>query len=323
MHQDRKLGPLAPQESGHLEKPMLVSVIIPTYNRARTIERAVNSVLNQTWKQIEVIVVDDGSTDQTTEILKGYGDKIRAICQKNGGPGAARNTGIKAATGDIISFLDSDDEWLPSKVERQVKLLRATQSSGVVCCICSAKMNFSAGAVDSFTYAGLHPAEREGIWMNPAEVLATRFVFFNQVAAVRREALEQTGYFRSGVMEDYDFALRLSLVGPWAFITDPLVEWHEHTDNMSRAHSQLAICTQTLQILKDINDSPRLRVLLPQRLLNRRLRRLSHGARALRLSNESNALARLFGRFLLLYLRGADVLYWRLPSAPRMVTRPL
>jgi len=106
MHEDRKLGPLTAQESGYIEKPMLVSVIIPTYNRAKTIERAVNSVLNQTWNQIELIVVDDGSTDQTVEVLKRYGNKIRLIRQQNGGPGAARNTGIKAATGDVISFLD-------------------------------------------------------------------------------------------------------------------------------------------------------------------------------------------------------------------------
>ncbi len=98
---------------------MLVSVIIPTYNRVKTIERAVNSVLAQTWTEQEVIVVDDGSTDQTGEILKVYGDKIRVIRQQNGGVSAARNAGIKAATGEIISFLDSDDEWLPSKTERQ------------------------------------------------------------------------------------------------------------------------------------------------------------------------------------------------------------
>ncbi len=157
--------------------PMLVSVIIPTYNRARTIERAVNSVLAQTWKEVEVIVVDDGSTDQTSEVLKVYGDKIRVIHQQNGGASAARNTGIKAATGEIISFLDSDDEWLPSKTERQVKLLQRTESSGVVCCVCDARMLFSSGTVTSFQSARLHPEQVEGIWSNPAEVLATRFFF--------------------------------------------------------------------------------------------------------------------------------------------------
>ena len=146
---------------------MLVSVIIPTYNRAKTIERAVDSVLAQTWKELEVIVVDDGSTDQTNEVLKAYGDKIRVIHRQNGGASAARNTGIKAATGEIISFLDSDDEWLPSKTERQVNLLQRTESSGVGCCVCNARMLFSSGTITSFQTAGLHPAQREGIWSQP------------------------------------------------------------------------------------------------------------------------------------------------------------
>lgn len=306
---------------------MLVSVIIPTYNRAKTIERTVNSVLAQTWKAIEIIVVDDGSTDQTPEILKGYGDKIRAIRQKNGGPAAARNTGIKAATGDIIAFLDSDDLWLPEKTERQMRLIQAGEPAGVICCVCSCKMNFAAGPLDSFKYQGLHPAQREGIWVNPADFLVNRFLLFNQVVSVRREALSQAGLFREdlpfGLNDDYDLSVRLSLIGPWSFIADPLVEWYEHPGNISRTHSQLAICAQTLQILKEINDSPRFRERLPQARLKRRLRMLSNNVRALRLSNESNVISRLIGKSLRIYIRGCEALHRRLPSTHRMITRPL
>lgn len=306
---------------------MLVSAIIPTYNRARTIKHAINSVLAQTWKELEIIIVDDGSTDQTPEILGGYGDKIRVIRQRNGGPAAARNAGIKVATGDIIAFLDSDDVWLPDKTERQMRLIQAGESSGVVCCICSVKMNFAAGPVDSFTHAGLHPTEREGIWANPADFLMNHFLLFNQVVSVRREALFQTGLFREdlpfGLNDDYDLSLRLSLIGPWSFIAEPLVEWHEHPGNISRTHSQLAICAQTLQILKDINSSPRFRMLLPQARLNRRLRSLSKAVRALRLSNQSNMLSSLLGKSLFFYLRKYEALCRRLRSKPRMITRPL
>jgi glycosyltransferase involved in cell wall biosynthesis len=302
---------------------MLVSVIIPTYNRARTIERAVNSVLAQTWKEMEIIVVDDGSTDQTGELLKVYGDKIRVINQQNGGASAARNTGIKAATGEIISFLDSDDEWFPSKTERQVKLLQCTELAGVVCCVCNAKMLFSSGTVTSFQAARLHPKQVEGVWSNPAEVLATRFLFFNQVVAVRRKALDQTGYFRENlrIMEDYDLALRLSLVGPWAFIAEPLVVWHEDAGSgLSRNISQLDICTHTMRILKDINDSPRFPLMLPQAMLQRRLRSLNNSICALRLEAHENPFIRLIGRWFNLYLRGRDALRSRISPATRMLT---
>ncbi len=301
---------------------MLVSVIIPSYNRAKTIERAVNSVLAQTWKNLEVIVVDSESTDGTVEILAGYGDKIRVLRQKKEGPGAARNAGIRVARGEIIAFLDSDDEWLPEKMERQVKLMEAAKSAGVTCCVCNARMEFITGPLNSFAAADLDPEQREGIWINPAEVLTTRFLFFNQVVAVRREALEQSGYFRQGIMEDYDLALRLALTGPWAFIADPLVVWHEQAgDNLSRTHSQIEISSKALEILMDARNSPQWGPLLPEALLCRRIRNLKQGIGALRLSARTNPMARFSGKFLLLYFRGRGAFHRRSLSYPRMITR--
>src|SRR5687767_13189801 len=106
-----------------MESTPLVSVIIPTYNRASVVCRAIDSVLGQTYGNIEVIVVDDGSTDETLERLHSYGDRIRVLTQANAGPSVARNRGIAVATGGIVAFLDSDDYWLPTKVARQVVLL--------------------------------------------------------------------------------------------------------------------------------------------------------------------------------------------------------
>jgi glycosyltransferase involved in cell wall biosynthesis len=303
---------------------MLVTAIIPTYNRAKTIERAVNSVLAQTWKEMEVIVVDDGSNDQTGEVLKAYGDKIRVIHQRNGGPAAARNTGIKAATGEIISFLDSDDAWMPSKIERQVKLLQRTASAGVVCCVCNARMFFSSGTVITFESAGLHPEQEEGIWSNPVDTLMNRFLFFNQVVAVRREALAQSGLFREdlpyGLNDDYDLSLRLSLIGPWSFIAEPLVEWHEHVDNISRTHRHLEICVHTLRILNDINNTPCFRGKLPQARFNRRLRSLNNAICVLRLETGQNPFMRLSGRCLHFCLHAYEALHSRISPAPRMLT---
>jgi glycosyltransferase involved in cell wall biosynthesis len=303
---------------------MLLSVVIPTYNRAGIIGRAVNSVLQQSWEPIEVIVVDDGSTDRTSERLAAYGDRIRWIRQTNQGPGAARNAGIKAAKGEIISFLDSDDEWLPDKAERQMKLLQATESSGVKCCVCNARMEFATGTVHSFDAADLHPEYREGIWTNPAEILVTRFLFFNQVAAVRREALEQTGYFRfpRGLLEDYDLALRLSLMGPWAFIADPLVVWHEQVgDNLSRTHTPLEIAARAFEILQDMRHSSHGGPLLPKGLLRRRIRSLKWQILADRLSSQPSRTGAFLGKCGLGCLRVQKQIEYGLRLYPSMVTQ--
>jgi len=98
----------------------LVSVIIPTFNRAWAVERAVDSVLDQDYRPFELIVVDDGSTDQTAEILARYGNQLTVVCQENRGVSAARNAGIARAEGDLIAFLDSDDFWRPKKLTIQV-----------------------------------------------------------------------------------------------------------------------------------------------------------------------------------------------------------
>jgi len=102
----------------------LVTVIIPTYNSAKYITEAVDSVLAQTYKNFEIIVVDDGSTDDTDEVLKPYMDKIIYIKKKNGGPASARNRGIESSSGEFIAFLDADDVWLPEKLERQVEFMK-------------------------------------------------------------------------------------------------------------------------------------------------------------------------------------------------------
>ena len=103
----------------HLNKP-LVSVIIPTYNRGWILQEAIDSVLDQDFSDYELIVVDDGSNDNTREILGAYGDRITVLRQPNRGVSAARNRGINEAAGQLIAFLDSDDLWLPGKLSTQV-----------------------------------------------------------------------------------------------------------------------------------------------------------------------------------------------------------
>ena len=109
-----------------------VSVIIPTFNCASYVGKAVNSVLAQTYRDYEVIVIDDGSSDNTADVLGGYGDKIRYVYQTNRGVSAARNHGLGLATGEFIAYLDADDMWYEQKLDRQTAFLDAHADCGFV-----------------------------------------------------------------------------------------------------------------------------------------------------------------------------------------------
>jgi glycosyltransferase involved in cell wall biosynthesis len=228
----------------------------------------------QTWKNIETIVVDDGSKDQTEAVLKPYGQKVRYIRQHNQGPSAARNNGIRVATGQIISFLDSDDEWLPEKIERQVRLMLAHKSRGVVCAVCNAQMNYPGGIVRySFDSALLNPEKSEGIWLNPSEVLVTRFLLFNQVAAVWRDALDEAGHYRPDlrIHEDYELSLRIAMLGPWVYITDPLTMWHgTESPSASKVGKDEDHALSVRGILEGLKDSTKWGALMPEKAYRHR-----------------------------------------------------
>jgi glycosyltransferase involved in cell wall biosynthesis len=103
----------------------LISVIIPVYNGERYLAEAINSVLEQTYRPIEIIVVDDGSTDRTADVARSFSETVRYFYQPNSGSGAARNTGVKTARGSFVSFLDSDDLWVKEKLFRQMEVLQS------------------------------------------------------------------------------------------------------------------------------------------------------------------------------------------------------
>ena len=142
----------------------LVSVIIPAYNCEAFIERALHSVLRQTWQNVECIVVDDGSRDRTADVVVGFGDRVRYVRQDNAGASAARNRGISLATGDYIAFLDADDSWVPSKLALQVRVFQEHPKIALVYTRCRflregqidaheglAVTDYDAGEVDLFT----------------------------------------------------------------------------------------------------------------------------------------------------------------------------
>lgn len=110
----------------------LISVIIPTFNRVQYLEDAIASVLNQDYTPVELIVVDDGSTDATPSVVRGMGGNIRYVYQDNMGIAGARNTGVSLATGAFLAFLDSDDVWMPGKLTRQMAVFAARPETDVV-----------------------------------------------------------------------------------------------------------------------------------------------------------------------------------------------
>lgn len=185
----------------------LVSTIIPTFNRRGIVTRAIESALAQTYKNQEIIVVDDGSTDGTSEYLQAtYGPKIRVLTQNNAGVSAARNAGMRASRGSLIALLDSDDEWEPTKLEKQVTFLGDYPDFGMILTDVR-RVDGSGQTIDIFRRREV--IRRDGdvfadVLLNPSLVPAS--------AVFRRVVFEQTGGFDDSLKtaEDIEFHLRVA-----------------------------------------------------------------------------------------------------------------
>jgi glycosyltransferase involved in cell wall biosynthesis len=213
----------------------VVSVVIPTFNRQEALRAAIRSVLSQTYRDFEIIVVDDGSTDRTAEAVAALTREqadgqlprmpIRYVFQANEGQSAARNKGCSLAHGSWISFLDSDDIWLPEKLERQT---RALDRWGSVCgvCVTDARLIDSAGLdVTAFRRAGMAFGDETGRVPDVVHVLARRFGgIWLQTLLVRKHLFEGIGGFDASLhfAEDHDLLFRLSLVTDFVYVNLPL-----------------------------------------------------------------------------------------------------
>ncbi len=209
--------------------PPQVSVIIPTYNRAGCLRGAVDSVLAQEFRGFELIVVDDGSTDETPQLLREYGSSIRVLRQENRGVSAARNAGIAASRGELIAFLDSDDAWLPGKLARQVEFFR--QNPEILICQTEELWVKNGRRVNP----GQRHRKRGGMIFEPSLALC---LVSPSAVMLRRELFEQVGLFdeRLPACEDYDLWLRVSCRFPVGLIETPLIiKRGGHADQLSRA----------------------------------------------------------------------------------------
>lgn len=212
----------------------MVSIIVPTYNREDVIERALSSILRQTYSSYEVVVVDDGSTDGTQSVVAGLQDsRIRYIAlQENRGAAYARNVGIREAKYDYIAFLDSDDEWLPDKLELQMKkMLNSSEQYGMVYC---RMQGLSRDGSDTFVCPHQDYVKEilEGDLFKP---LLFQNVIGTPAMIVRRECLEQTGGFKETLhcLEDWELILRIAKRWKIGFVDKILVEIHRSKGSVS------------------------------------------------------------------------------------------
>lgn len=202
-----------------------VSVIIPNYNYGRFLAAALESVFAQTHAAHEIIVVDDGSTDDSLAVLARYAERVQVIQQRNRGVGVARNVGVAAASGELIAFLDADDYWLPEKLALQVARFQAQPTVGLV--HCGARYVDAAGAALAEDLTG-----REG-WV-AEDLLHIRPVIVapGSSALIPRTVFQALGGFRTEQelpsAEDWEFCFRLAARYEIAFVAQPLLCYRQH-----------------------------------------------------------------------------------------------
>lgn len=209
--------------------PPVVSVIIPAYNAAWCVARAVDSVLTQTFRDLELIVVNDGSTDGTATVLAAYGDSLRLVSKVNGGLSSARNAGIHAAQGRYVAFLDADDSWLPNKLERQLALMEAQPE--LVFCSTSAQLRSPEGESLGEWACGTSPLPTlEAIFATNAFVAGS-----GSAVLARREVFANVGGFDESLrsLEDIDMWMRLAAAGPYACVPESLTIILKRAGSMS------------------------------------------------------------------------------------------
>lgn len=277
----------------------LVSVILPVWNREAWIERAVASVQSQTYPRVELLVVDDGSTDGTSRVLDAFGRSLTVLRQAHRGPYAARNLGLRHAAGELIAFIDSDDAWYPRRLERQLPLLRDPEVGLVFGDATQVEYGRGAPAPRVYTAFQITPPRRGWVMEH--------FAYGNFIptssALVRRRCFQELGGFRDSTRQSADYAMWFRIAGRYKldYVDDPVFEYAVHAGGLSRdllaaLHARLELFGTMLAEAPDRRLRDALRHILFNlnlHLLLARLRRvppdaagaLADGVRALRLAS--------------------------------------
>ncbi|HNW82992.1 MAG TPA: glycosyltransferase [bacterium] len=251
----------------------LISVIIPVFNRPVQIKKAVDSVLCQSYKNFECIIINDGSTDETLDVLKEYGKKIKIITTENHGVSAARNTGVKNASGKYLAFLDSDDEWKPKKLEKQLFHLiqgnyRVAQTEEIW---------IRNGKFLNKTKKHIKPVDDIFIpsldicMVSPSTVIMEKTLFE-----------DYSGFDETlAVCEDYDLWLRMSFKERFGLLNENLViKYGGHTDQLSNTPAldkyRIMSLIKILSTHRDLSDFHHSEII---KMLNRKLEIYLAGAK--------------------------------------------
>lgn len=209
-----------------------VSIIIPTYNYEKFISAAIDSVLLQSHDDIEILVVDDGSTDSTRQIVSNYDSRIKYIYQDNKGPSSARNHGIELATGDFIGFLDADDVFLKNKLEHQLEYFSEHPSCGLTYSdyYCVDK---DLRIMESYRSKGFKDRKKA------LEGLVEKNYINTSTVLMKRKVIEKVGVFNEEYkyLEDLDYWLRIGLEHDFGYVNKFLVKTRSHGYNLRRSTS--------------------------------------------------------------------------------------
>lgn len=288
-----------------------VSVVIPTFNRKEWVREAVVSVVGQTHAPVEILVVDNGSTDGTLDALREFGDRVRCLRLERPDLSEARNAGARAGRGDLIAFLDNDDLWRPDKLEKQTPLFADPATALVY----SDARFFRRPGPPLGRYHELHPP-REG---RVAAALFWDLFVHPSTMIVRRSAMEEAGFFdpRFAIAEEYDWLLRVARRGAFRCVPEPLAEIRLHGANASR-EKRVRLWEEVLEICGAASTWQEIRGVLGPRVEGRLA--MIEGALALenaRARNWSSA-----GRWALRAgARGARPLAWALAAHLRAFAR--
>lgn len=213
----------------------LVSVVLPSYNRAHLLPRAIDSVLAQSYRNLELIVSDDASTDNTATVVSAIRDpRLRYLrCDSNGGAGHARNRGLALARGALLAFQDSDDEWAPHKLERQVEaLMTAAADVGMVCCAYRKRYRGQDAGEK------LYLPDAASIAGDCEHVLLGGFHYITPTWLMRRECLDTAGLFDETLPNREDWELIFRVIPRWRIVVLPeiLVTKHETAGSLEENH---------------------------------------------------------------------------------------
>ncbi len=224
----------------------IISVIIPVYNSEKFIKETIESVLNQTYKDFEIIIIDDGSSDNSLKCVESFmkGTDIKVMKQNNSGPSSARNLGIKSALGKYRAFLDSDDIMMPDRLELQVRALEEDRNIGLVY---TDLMTFNESGI-VYNSKKRYITPHSGSVLN--RLLVENFITTSTVM-VRKECLDNVGYFDEKLKhsEDYKMWLKIAMKYKIGYVDLPLVKYRYHENSLSS--NKITITASSYKVVEE------------------------------------------------------------------------